>query len=412
MIFRAVGEDDGWIVNNDFELRLAAVHPTNQVLVSQAFEARLAQAMGVTRVARVTGLDRTGVEVACAVRPGGHVLQVCNGKGLTYEQAALGALLETAELWGAENVPPGQLVWGARGELDPGAGVAWSAEALGSAGQVVEARLAGDSVRCAWRQATELNSRRTVWVPAQGVYCPPPGTVALGPVSVAWTSNGSGAHPDARRALLHALLEATERDQLARVLPGGWSQEAVRRRMLGRARLEQWAPRTAELARTLRERGFEVYLFDVTPSARAPGAVGLPIAAAVLVDLEEGPVPLTAGYACALGRDDALLRALLEAAQSRLTDIHGAREDVSPADRPAARAFAQACAKARAKRRVADMPDFSSDGASPARVLRRVLRQLRHAGFTQVAAVELDSPVQGLHVQRVVVPGMRISELL
>lgn len=388
------------------------MHPTNQVLVSQVFEARLAQAMGVTRVARVTGLDRTGVEVACAVRPGGHVLQVCNGKGLTYEQAALGALFETAELWAAENVPPGALVWGARGELDASAGVAWSIEALGSAGRLVDARLAGDSVRCAWRQATELHSRRTVWVPAQGVYCPPSGAVALGPVSVAWTSNGSGAHPDPRRALLHALLEATERDQLARALPGGWSEEAVRRRMLGRAGLAQSAPRTAELAATLRQRGFDVYLFDVTPSVRTPGAVGLPIAAALLVDQEEGPVPLTAGYACALGRDEALLRALLEAAQSRLTDIHGAREDVSPADRTAARDFAQVCLSARAKRRTVEMPDFSPDAASPARGLKRVLHQLRHAGFTQVAAITLDPPVQGLHVQRVVVPGMRISELL
>jgi YcaO-like protein with predicted kinase domain len=388
------------------------VHPTKQVLVSSVFQERLAQAMGVTRVARVTGLDRTGVEVACAVRPGGYVLQVCNGKGFTFEEAALGALFETAELWAAENVSPGRLVWGARGELDGRAGAVWSAESLGSAGRLVVPRLWGDAVRCAWRQATELHSGRTVWVPAQGVHCPPTGAVALGPVSVAWTSNGSGAHPDERRALLHALLEATERDQLERALPGGWTQEAVRRRMLGPAGLGRGAPRTAALAQALRERGFGVYLFDVTPTVRAPGRVGLPIGAAVLVDEEEGPVPLTAGYACALGRDEALLRALLEAAQSRLTDIHGAREDVSPMDRSAARAFVAACVSARPKRHAEDMPDFSRDAASPGRGLRRALDQLRRAGFTQVAAVTLEAPVPGLHVRRVVVPGMRISELL
>ncbi|MFL5344410.1 MAG: YcaO-like family protein [Hyalangium sp.] len=386
--------------------------PTKHVLVSQVFQSQLAEALGVTRVARVTGLDRAGVEVACAVRPGGHVLQVCNGKGLSFEGAALGALFETAELWAAENVLPGRLVWGARSELDVRSASAWSAEALGSAGRMVDPRLWGDSVRCAWRQATELHSGRSVWVPAQGVHCPPSGAAALGPVSVAWTSNGSGAHPDARRALLHALLEATERDQLARVLPGGWTEEAVRRRMLGPVVLERGAPRTAELARSLRERGFGVYLFDVTPTLRAPGAVGLPVAAAVLVDQEEGPVPLTAGYACALGRDDALLRALLEAAQSRLTDIHGAREDVSPADRDAARGFARVCASVRSKRRTEDMPDFSTEASSPARGVKRVLHQLRRAGFTQVAEVTLDAPMPGLHVRRVVVPGMRISELL
>ncbi len=368
--------------------------------------------MGVTRVARVTGLDRTGVEVACAVRPGGHVLQVCNGKGLSFEGAALGALFETAELWAAEHVSPGRLVWGSRSELDGRNAGAWSAEALGSAGRMVDPRLWGDSVRCAWRQATELHTGRSVWVPAQGVHCPPAGSVALGPVCVAWTSNGSGAHPDARRALLHALLEATERDQLARALPGGWTEEAVRRRMLGPVVLGRGAPRAAELARALRERGFGVYLFDATPTSRTPGAVGLPVAAAVLVDQEEGPVPLTAGYACALGRDEALLRALLEAAQSRLTDIHGAREDVSAVDREAARGFARVCASVRSKRRAEDMPDFSADSGSPVRGVRRVLNQLRRAGFTQVAAVTLDAPMPGLHVRRVVVPGMRISELL
>ncbi|HYH99047.1 YcaO-like family protein [Hyalangium sp.] len=383
-----------------------------RVLSSQAFQARLAQAMGVTRVARITGLDRTAVEVACAVRPGGHVLQVCNGKGLTYEGAALGALFETAELWAAEHVPPGQLVWGTRAELAGRDGGAWSAEALGSAGRIVDPRLWGESVRCAWQQATELHSGRTVWVPAQGVYCPPGGEEALGPVSVAWTSNGSGAHPDARRALLHALLEATERDQLARTLPGGWTEEAVLRRMLGPGGLARGANRTAALARTLRERGFGVYLFDVTPSSRRPGAVGLPVAAAVLVDERQGPVPLSAGYACALGRDEALLRALLEAAQSRLTDIHGAREDVSHADPSAARDFAAVCASARPRRRAEEMPDFSPDSASPVRGLRRVLRQLRSGGFTQAAAVTLDAPLPGLHVRRVVVPGMGLSELL
>ncbi|WP_044188005.1 YcaO-like family protein [Hyalangium minutum] len=382
------------------------------VATSQVFQARLAEALGVTRVARITGLDRTGVEVACAVRPGGHVLQVCNGKGLTFESAALGALFETAELWSAEHVPSGQLTWSTRAELEARDGDAWSANALGSAGRGVDPRLWADSVRCAWRQAEELHTGRPVWVPAQGVYCPPAAEGELGPISVAWTSNGSGAHPDARRALLHALLEATERDQLARTLPGGWTEEAVLRRMLSPSGLDRGAPQTAALARTLWERGFGVYLFDVTPPSRNTGAVGLPVAAAVLVDQQQGPVPLTAGYACALGRDDALLRALLEAAQSRLTDIHGAREDVAAADHSAARDFATVCASVRPKRQPQDMPDFSRDSASPERGVRRVLNQLRRAGFTRAAAVSLEAPLPGLHVQRVVVPGMGISELL
>jgi ribosomal protein S12 methylthiotransferase accessory factor len=236
--------------------------------------------------------------------------------------------------------------------------------------------------------------------------------MALGPVSVAWTRNGSAAHTDERRALLHALLEATERDQLARTLPDGWAEDVVRRRMLGPVVLGRGAPRTEELARALRERRFGVYLFDMTPTSRTPGAVGLPVAAAVLVDQEDGPVPLTVGYACALGRDAALLRALLEAARSRLTILHGTQEAVSPPARGASwRGLARLCASVRPKRQTGEMPDFSTDTSSPVRGVRRVLHQLRSAGFTQVAAITLDAPMPGLHVLRVVVPGMRISEL-
>ena len=69
----------------------------------------------MTRVARVTGLDRSGIEVACAVRPLGHVLQVANGKGEGWDEARASALSEAAELWAAER--PRELVHGSAREL-------------------------------------------------------------------------------------------------------------------------------------------------------------------------------------------------------------------------------------------------------------------------------------------------------
>ncbi|MCY1045121.1 YcaO-like family protein [Corallococcus sp. bb12-1] len=390
--------------------------PARTELDDPAFRSALATALGVTRVARVTGLDRTGVEVACAVRPGGHVLQVCNGKGLTFEDAARGALLETAELWAAETVRPERLRWGTRAELERAGAPVWGVESLGSAGQVAVPRLAGPDVRLAWCEAKDARSDAPVWVPAQGVYCPPSGTVELGPVSVGWTTNGSGAHPDSERALLHALLEATERDQLSRALPEGWTEAGVVKRMVRPESLRDGAPRTAALWEALHARGFHAYLFDVTPAPRGRGgrgAVGLPVAAAVLVDAEEGPVPLTAGYACALERDEALLKALLEAAQSRLTDIHGAREDVEAADRDAALGFAQALSEVRPRHLAEDLPEVDPRRTrTVAARVRTVLTLLEGAGFAQVAAMALDAPLGGLHVWKVVVPGMRVSELL
>jgi ribosomal protein S12 methylthiotransferase accessory factor len=327
--------------------------------------------IGVTRVARVTGLDRSGVEVACAVRPGGHVLQVANGKGLRWEDARASALSEAAELWAAEKVEPSELVFGSAGELRE----AWPPEDL------VAPRLWSMSTRIAWRRAEELFTGREVLVPAQAVHCPPPGSVSLGPALVRWSTNGMGAHPKRPQAVLHALLEACERDQLERALPRGWTEREIRRRKVA-VRSPLWTQ--------LRDAGLEAHVFDLS------GA--LPLAGAILVDLEEGPLPVTAGYACALRFDDAVQGALLESAQSRLTDVHGAREDVAAQDRGAMRGLRRACQRARPR-------------AAPRQPARGgVLQRMRAAGFTRAAVVELARAP--LHVVKVVVPGMRVSELL
>ena len=353
----------------------------------------------MTRVARLTGLDRTGVEVAAAIRPGGHVLTACAGKGETWARAVAGALAETAELCGAERplslvhgtTAEQQARFGPRGVIGPGD--------LAPA----EATPAWDGIRLAWRAADDLQSGHPCLVPAHAVHCPPPGSEPLGPAVVPWTSNGMGAHPRRDAALLHALLEACERDQLARALPHGFTPAALRARLLAPGTLRRGAPRTAAWVARLTARGFAVHLLDATAT------LGLPCAAALLVDLEGGPVPLAAGYACRLGRDEALLAALLEAAQSRVTEIHGAREDVAAGDRTAGDPLLPVLARARPARRAAAMPDLRAAG--PDAALALVLTRLARAGVARVAAAELTAPA-GLCVVKVLVPSLRRSELL
>jgi ribosomal protein S12 methylthiotransferase accessory factor len=360
----------------------------------------VAEAIGVTRVARITGLDRAGVEVACAVRPGGHVLQVSNGKGLSFEDATAGAILEACELWGAER-PPSPIVATAA-ELAAEVGGAWIApEALGAGADPAFA-----TARIAWFEAEELSTGGPILVPGHALFCPPPGAPSLGPATVSWSSNAMGAHPDRDAALLHALLEAIERDRLARAFPQGFTPALLRRRLLDPASLPRVAPRTAALVAGLAARRFAVHLLDAAPDG---DAVGLPVAAALLVDLDEGPVPVAAGYACRLDRDGALAAALLEAAQSRLTEIHGAREDVAVSGRDAALPIAAACARSRPTRDAASLP--SQRGRGPGEDVRLALARLRRAGFDRAAAADLPSP-SGVHVVKALVPGLLLSELL
>ncbi len=61
-------------------------------------------------------------------------------------------------------------------------------------------------------------------VPLDAVHCVAPLLGPSHPGWSRWTSNGMGAHPGRSAALLHALLEAVERDQLARALPEGFTE--------------------------------------------------------------------------------------------------------------------------------------------------------------------------------------------
>ncbi|WP_242346485.1 YcaO-like family protein [Anaeromyxobacter terrae] len=372
----------------------------------------LAAALGVTRIARLTGLDRTGVEVASAVRPGAHVLQVTNGKGETFEPAARGALLEAAELWAAERAQVD--AWGCASDLAAAHGEDAVVRPEALAPERAEPGWAG--LRLAWRAGQELLGGAPALVPACAVHCPPAGGPLLGAAVVPWTSNGMGAHEDRAAALLHALLEAIERDLLARALPEGFTEEAVAARPPPPRSRPRAAPRAAELAARLEARGFGVHLLDASAPASAParGAAGavpaLPCAAALIADHEHGAVPLSAGYACRLDRDDALLAALLEAAQSRATEIHGAREDVAVGDRRAATGLAALLGGTRARREAGRMQGVR-DAGDAAEAVRAVLALLRRARIARVVAVELDAP-PGVHVVKVVVPGLALSELL
>lgn len=354
----------------------------------------------MTRVARVTGLDRTGVEVATAIRPAGHVLQVSNGKGDTFAEAAAGALLEALELHAAER-PRVDRFGPAAMVAEPGIRVIRP--------ERLDGGVAGEGDRAiAWRAGRELASGAPVLVPAHAVHCPPADGGLPGPAVVRWTSNGMGAHPDPDAALLHAVLEAAERDRLARALPEGFTRRELAARLLDPSTLSRAAPRTAARVVALERKGFEVYLLDVGLAARASFA--LPVAAAVLVDPLDAAVPVAAGYACRLRRDDALDAALLEACQSRVTEIHGAREDVAAGDRDAALPLVTLLASAPARRSAAALPDLRVRSARAG--VRAALVALGRAGLGGVAAVELDATARDVHVTKVVAEGLLVSELL
>jgi len=335
-----------------------------------------ARAIGVTRVARVTGLDRCGVEVACAIRPAGQVLQVSNGKGRTFRDAQASALSEALELWVCENVDPGRLHWL---QAEPDARF-WPSEFLRPADQLNRRR----AVVQPWAEAERLDEAGRVFIPASHVWCPSAGDISVGLRDVSWTANGLGAHRDPARARWHGLLEVLEREALCRIFPDGWTPEHLETRGL---RFEHDA--LAELE----ERGLRIHCVDATP-ARWPVAV----VAVLLADTDTRAPPLAAGYACRRTGPEAAEAAFFEACQSRLTEIHGAREDVAQAVASVPRWL---LASGKPRRSVSRLPEWRGSMAG-------LLKKLG------VAAASIDLSPQGvpLSVARVFVPGFRISDLL
>lgn len=313
----------------------------------------------ISRLARVTGMDRAGVEVAAAIRPTGHVLQVTQGKGATFEQAAWSAVGEAAELHAAERPQSSMLRCCDAAELE---------------GAVLD----DDGLRRAWVEGRRLSDGAPVWLAAERVFCAPTGSTWLGPSTTSWSSNGFGAHFEAGRAVEHAVLEVWERHALTLALPEGWTNEALEGSVV------EWR---SSLVESLRGRGFQVACCSLRDDP-------LPLAGALLFDLDDPSVPLTAGYACRRTMAEALEAALLEAAQSRLTEIHGARDDVATGHREAGVSLQQF---------------FSTLRPKPFRPRAKVKGWPRAVAENVVLVTVRESP---LHVVKAIGIGLEESELL
>ncbi len=116
-----------------------------------------------------------------------------------------------------------------------------------------------------------------------------------------------------------------------------------------------------------------------------------------------------AGAGCHPAREIALLRALTEAVQVRLTYISGARDDLSP-DEYTRAGVEQKLRRARLLVRSAPIRDFAAvpthQGATFDDDVHWLLGRLRTVGIEQVAVVDLTRPAFALPVARVVIPGL------
>jgi len=348
--------------------------------------------MGITRLGNITGLDRIGIPVAVAVRPNSRSVSTSQGKGLDLAQAMTSALMEASEGFHAEEVGEGRHA--SYSALATNCNVV-DPDMLCSTGQTFDI-----DVPIRWLEGFDLLRQEVCWVPAEIVHTdytrPLDGYFLAG-------SNGLASGNHLVEALSAAICELIERDAVA-----VWSASGIRaraRRSLDVASVDD--PDCRALLVKYDDAGIAVRLWNVTTD------IGIAAFVCDICDLsvrEPRRLRHFHGAGCHPDRAIALVRALTEAAQTRLTYITGIRDDLLPVEyeEPPTADIVDALLDALRQQSEPHLfhtvPTVAADDLG--QDLRHELECLRSAGITRVVAVDLTRPDFGIPVVRVVIPGL------
>ncbi len=351
--------------------------------------------LGITRVADITGLDIAGIPAVQAVRPLSRSNLVSQGKGKTLADATISTILESSETFFAERLDHFKVT------------IASARELAVQPGHFARHML--DDVPAEWRDW------QTAWTEATNRMTGKPDIVPFEFVHTAYavppyqydgifraSTTGLAVSFDERDGVVHGVLECIERDAIARALD---THGFFQRQRIDLASIDH--PAVLELLATLASKGFLLGLW------LAPSPVGIPV---IWCHLMEDRPPETAllchpaeGSAASEDLAAAMLCAIYEAAQSRLTAISGARDDFSRHRYPKYPDWQKIAAH---RRLLSEGPKELEFGAfaeaapsAETAPLDRLLRKLASAGIEHVYQITIDThPVPDLAAVKIIIP--------
>lgn len=358
-----------------------------------------ARKLGVTRLANVTGLDYLGIPVFMSIRPNSRSLSVSQGKGVDAAAAMASALMETIELAHAENLQrPSQ----SQSYRQLSARKRATNPVL--LPRLKTSRVTKDS-KFAWTRGVDLVDGGEIWVPYDLVH-----TDFSSPRRSQnffyRSSNGLASGNHILEATCAALYEVIERDATAL-----WERQD--KRALARRRLVLESVRDPDcraLLDRLEERGMSLAVWDITTDI---GVAAFTCRLKEARENERSNLRAFKGAGCHLSREVAFMRAVTEAAQSRLTYIAGSRDDLyrryyeETESAPLLAYVHDVWERKLAQRRFNDVP--SEAGASFEEDRDLLLRKLLAAGIQQVAMVDLTDERFGIPVVRAIVPDLEFE---
>lgn len=351
-------------------------------------------AMGITRVADVTGLDTIGIPVVMVCRPNARSVSVSQGKGSTLASAQASGLMESIEGYHAEHIEM-PLRLGSWHEL--------SRSMLVAAVDLLPA-LKGTPFSphfpIPWIEAEDLSTGECCWLPYEMVHTNYTLPRVAGSGCFPASSNGLASGNSITEATVHAVCEIIERDALAI-----WHQYPLAD--INRTAINADTIDNALCIDTLQKldsANQDTFIWDITSDT------GIPSYLSVIMDRESHSRHIGVGSGTHLCKEVALLRALHEAVQVRTTYIVGARDDIT-ADEYTEQGIER---KRRFFTALIEHSSFSGnfrqtgdcDSGYLEQDLDTLLSRLRSIGIKQVLRVDLRKPEFDIAVVRVVIPGM------
>lgn len=348
--------------------------------------------MGITRIANVTGLDRIGIPVVMVTRPAARSLAVSQGKGLTLEAAKVSGLMEAVELFHAETIE-NPLKLGSARELSVNHDLIDVSRLARIAGSCFHQDLV-----MLWIEGAGLSGKNSRWVPFECVRAnftipPPPGSGCFD-----CSSNGLASGNTIAEAICQGLCEVIERDSTAL-----WNQSPLDERQSRQIDPASVKDQACRLVLDLYgDADLATSIWETTTD------IGVPSYFCLLLDQDNPTGHGGIGAGAHPDKRQALLRALLEAAQVRMTYIAGARDDLDPMEYTDTWLRQRHIFFRRMLNDKGKSGEFGDNDQSwtTDSCVEFIQSQLKSAGIAEPVIVDLSKPEFDIPVVRVVVPGL------
>ena len=357
-------------------------------------------ALGITRIANVTGLDRIGIPVVMVCRPNSRSLSVAQGKSLTLTGAKVSGMMEAIESYHGEHITlPLKIA---------------TYEELRYTHPLVDPASLNQlstsyyhpNLQLTWIEGVDLATGKPVWVPYEMVHTNFSLPMPAGTGCFIMSSNGTASGNHILEAISHGICEVVERD--ATTLWHFLDPSSQKQTRLDLATVDD--PECLEILEKYRFAQVAVVVWETTSD------IGIPAFLCSIFDEADGSVRTSftsSGMGCHPNKNIALLRALTEAAQSRLTLISGSRDD-NPRQRYER---AQDMDSQRRNKfelhNISTMRNFDSvvsyDADTFEEDISWELEQLKAVGHKQIVMVDLTRPEFRIPIVKIIIPGLEGS---